>query len=163
MLRTNSPPPSPLPTFAAGQEAVFIERDFDRDGAADRIVVRGEGAEIQSRKADTKAWAKADFQLPDGVVPGEALRFLDLNGDGFDDVLFSAADRFAIHLWSTRVAPHLGWGKGWSQTVRAGKRRTRAGRTASARRRGSPDRGRRPGGETRWSRAALRLEATDRL
>lgn len=26
------------------------------------------------------------------------VRFVILNGDGFDDVLFSNADRFAIHL-----------------------------------------------------------------
>lgn len=78
--------------------------------------------------------AEAPLRLPEGVTlpegipapvaggPDVGLRLVDLNGDGFDDVLFSNRERYAIHLWSSKVQPHLGWTKGWSQFVRAGAR-----------------------------------------
>ena len=50
------------------------------------------------------------------------LRFIDLNGDGFDDILFSNPQRCAIYLWTKAVRPDLGWTRGWSQFVRAGER-----------------------------------------
>ena len=44
------------------------------------------------------------------LVPGvdangrdAGLRFVDLNGDGFDDVLFSNSERYSIHLWNKNV------------------------------------------------------------
>ena len=66
--------------------------------------------------------------LPKGVARlnerGEdnGLRFVDLNGDGFDDILFSNEERYGIYLWNKTVRPDLGWNVGWSHLVRAGKR-----------------------------------------
>lgn len=103
-------------------------RDLDGDGEPERIVRVGEREEIQCRDKASSAWTKADFALPDGVTLNDAqgqdagLRFVDLNGDGHDDVLFANADRFALHLWTKNVQPHLGWTRGWSQFVRAGQR-----------------------------------------
>ena len=103
-----------------------LERDFDGDGVAERIVSRLGSDEIQMRKSATAPWEKADFALPEGVsrldaAGGDAgLRFVDLNRDGFDDVLFGNGQRFGIHLWTKSVQPHLGWTKGWSQFVRSG-------------------------------------------
>ena len=94
----------------------------------DRLLQSSASSVIQSRQPDTGEWVDADFQLPEGVVTADAngadagLRFVDLNGDGFDDLLLSNEERVAIHLWSKNVQPHLGWTKGWTQFVRDGSR-----------------------------------------
>ncbi|MGI9240533.1 MAG: hypothetical protein ACR2RV_07010, partial [Verrucomicrobiales bacterium] len=111
--------------------AELIRRDFDHDGTDERIVVRNGEALIESLDVESGEWSKADFQLPVSLAErrptGAALKFLDLNGDGFDDVLLSDDNHFHIALWSTQVKPHLGWAKGWSQLVRKGARTGAAG------------------------------------
>ncbi len=103
-------------------------RDFDRDGVEERIVSTTSGIEVQRRNRQTDSWEKADWTIPEGVALTDSkgrdagLRFVDLNGDGFDDILFSNSERYAIHLWNKSVMPHLGWTRGWSQFVKEGKR-----------------------------------------
>jgi len=103
-------------------------RDFDRDGVEERIVSSAAGIEVQRRNRQTDSWEKADWTIPEGLtlVDSEGrdagLRFVDLNDDGFDDILFSNPERYAIHLWNKSVMPHLGWTRGWSQFVKEGKR-----------------------------------------
>jgi putative membrane-bound dehydrogenase-like protein len=101
-----------------------MERDLDRDGKPERIVNKPGATEIQrSGNGDKTTW-----QLPEGLSFFDAagndtgLRLVDLNGDGFDDVLFSDANRYGIWLWNKSVMPHLGWKAGWSRTVRSGRR-----------------------------------------
>ncbi len=116
---------------------VTSEHDFDRDGVAERLISQPGRDEIQLRKPGGGTWEKADFALPEGVFRFDeagrdaGLRFVDLNGDGFGDVLFSNPSRFAVHLWNKDVKPHLGWTKGWSQFVRAGERRGAPGEPPS--------------------------------
>ncbi len=108
--------------------ATFL-RDFDRDGNEERLTSAGGKNQIERQNPQTRAWEKVDYALPDGVTlvdeaGGDAgLRFVDLNGDGFDDILFSNSKRYSIHLWNKSVRPELGWTKGWSQFVRAGERK----------------------------------------
>jgi putative membrane-bound dehydrogenase-like protein len=93
-------------------------RDFDNDGRCELLAARA-----IYRWSESKArWEDAGYSLPDGAALDAALRFIDLNADGFDDILYSNADRFGIWLWSKKVEPHLGWTRGWSQLVRAGAR-----------------------------------------
>ena len=105
-----------------------VLRDLDHDGRPEQLVSRPSVTEIQQRASDAAPWIKADFQLPEGLSildtdgRDNGLRFLDLNGDGFDDLLFSNPRGYAIHLWTRNVQPHLGWTKGWSQFVRSGTR-----------------------------------------
>ncbi|MBL9126693.1 MAG: VCBS repeat-containing protein, partial [Verrucomicrobiales bacterium] len=115
--------------------------DFDRDGSEERLVVPDSGSGpvgVETWNRERGAWEKAGYDLPEGVPawkPGggdAGLRFVDLNGDGYLDVLFSGEDRFAIHLWNKDVKPHLGWTRGWSQFVRAGVRAGKAVEPPSA-------------------------------
>src|SRR5262249_10009183 len=59
------------------------------------------------------------FDLPSGAVLGDAesdygLRFIDLDGDGFDDAVFSNEKEYGIYLFSDME-------HGWSRKVMAGK------------------------------------------
>ncbi len=105
--------------------------DFDRDGVEERLAPDDSpnGASVvETWNIERKAWEKAGYQLPEGVrtrLPDGSdagLRWVDLNGDGFLDVLFSNPERFAVHLWNKDVKPHLGWTLGWSQFVKEGVR-----------------------------------------
>lgn len=102
--------------------------DFDHDGVNERLTSRPDVNEIQRWNPTSETWVKADYALPGGVwLVDDAgrdagLRFVDLNGDGFDDLLFSNPQRYAIHLWAKDVRLELGWSRGWSQFVRAGER-----------------------------------------
>jgi putative membrane-bound dehydrogenase-like protein len=60
------------------------------------------------------------FKLPPGARLGDegrdhGLRFLDLDGDGFDDVIFSNEKEYGIYLFKDMKS-------GWSRKVMAGKR-----------------------------------------
>lgn len=67
-----------------------------------------------------------DAPLPPGVaLPNAAgrdngLRFADLNGDGYDDLLLSNTERYAIHLFNDVDRRDLGWSIGWPHVIRAG-------------------------------------------
>lgn len=109
-------------------EAAELLHDFDCDGVPEKLVSTPQVNEIYQQDA-TGAWVKEDYALPEGVwLVDEAgrdagLRFLDLNGDGFDDILFANDARYAIYLWTKNVQPQLGWTRGWSQFVSAGERK----------------------------------------
>ncbi len=124
-VRPDSASAQPIPAVVP-QGTLFY--DFDHDGVKEKLIGRPGVNEIQHWNPTTKAWEKADYTLPDGVwlVDGDnndaGLRFADLNGDGFDDIIFSNPQRFAIHLWTKNVRPDLGWTRGWSQFVRADAR-----------------------------------------
>lgn len=100
--------------------------DFDHDGTEERIIIREGKPHLESFEPDSKIWKDADFQLPSEVTSTDSLRFIDLNGDGFEDLLFADKTHFHIALWSTQVRPELGWTKGWSQLVRSAKRSGKA-------------------------------------
>jgi putative membrane-bound dehydrogenase-like protein len=121
---------------SSGMPGAEVRFDFDRDGVDERVVPGANSAApdaVQRWSAERNAWEKAGYELPEGVRVRFAdgldagLRFVDLNEDGFLDVLFSNGQRYAIHLWNKDVKPHLGWIRGWSQFVKEGERRGVAG------------------------------------
>jgi putative membrane-bound dehydrogenase-like protein len=109
-------------------DAALQLRDLDRDGSCELLVSAPAKTAIYSWSDKTTQWETAKFSLPEGVAllnelgEDDGLRFVDLNGDSFDDVLLSNEERFTIHLWNTDVKPHLGWTPGWSELIRAGPR-----------------------------------------
>lgn len=116
------------PQIPASAPPGTLYHDFDHDGQKDQLTSNSLTNEIRTWVASSASWEKADYGLPPGVHlldqngQESGLRFVDLNGDGFDDILFSNPEAYAIYLWNKTVRPELGWLKGWSQPIRRGKR-----------------------------------------
>ncbi|HEV7402594.1 MAG TPA: PVC-type heme-binding CxxCH protein [Chthoniobacteraceae bacterium] len=108
--------------LAAVPEKGRLLRDFDGDGVCELLA----NDRIFTWSEQEKKWKPADFQLPPGcaVLDKEGrdngLRFADLNGDGFDDVIQSNGDGYAIYLWAGVVRKGLGWTQGWPHLVAQG-------------------------------------------
>jgi len=95
-------------------------RDFDEDGVCEVLT----NDSILMWKDDR--WIPADFGLPPGCAPFDArggdngLRFADLNGDGYDDVIQSNDAGYVVYLWAGVVRANLGWKRGWPHLVAKG-------------------------------------------
>ncbi len=48
-------------------------------------------------------------------------RFVDLNGDGYDDIVVSNAEGYGVYLYNPEDKPRLQWYLGWTQVLREGK------------------------------------------
>src|SRR5688572_11173325 len=103
---------------AKGLKGVGVFRDTDNDGNCEFITDSG----VFGWSADTKAWKRLDYALPKGTSLDGGLRFVDVNGDGFDDVLFSNEERFSLHQFVSQPNARLFWKIGWNDEVVAGKR-----------------------------------------
>jgi putative membrane-bound dehydrogenase-like protein len=98
-------------------------RDFDRDGACELLA----NDEIFAWSQETQRWIKSTFSLPpecavlDAKRRDNGLRFADLNGDGFGDVLQSNDAGYSIYLWAGTVRADLGWKRGWPHLIAKGR------------------------------------------
>ena len=93
-------------------------RDVDNDGIAEWL-----GKRVHQWDPAKARWIALPHVVPGAVhLNDPAIRFVDLNGDGFDDLLFSDKTRWGIYLWEQRVNAGLGWRPGWSYTVAEGLR-----------------------------------------
>ncbi|HEY8506062.1 MAG TPA: PVC-type heme-binding CxxCH protein, partial [Gemmataceae bacterium] len=98
----------------------FLLRDLDGDGVCEAIT-GGEHGSAVFRLGTGRAWRKLAFALPEGarVAGAESrdagLRFVDLDEDGHDDVIFSDEKRYGVYLFESME-------KGWSRKVLSGKR-----------------------------------------
>src|SRR6185369_9126481 len=81
-------------------------------------------------------WRAMPFTLPEGVRIADAqghdagLRFVDVDGDGYDDIIFSNAERYSLHLFrpddrKLRLKP--GWSDEIVSAVRGGAGRAATG------------------------------------
>ena len=113
----------PVLTIANGRDRGVRLRDLDNDGQCELIV----GNELQSAvftwSAADQSWKQAPFSLPAGanIVDSSGkdagLRFVDLNQDGYADVLFSNERRYSLHLFRPKPDNRLGWTVGWTDEI----------------------------------------------
>jgi len=103
-------------------------RDVDHDGHCELIVSNEKQRGVFAWSEAEKSWKKLPFALPRGVSivdergRDNGLRFVDINDDGFDDVIFSNEKEFALHLFIATPKSWLGWERGWTFKVASGKR-----------------------------------------
>jgi len=70
--------------------------------------------------------AQTPRQHPEAPLPewarGQAgLRFVDINGDGHEDIVFSNSERYGVYLYNDVERKNLGWPIGWPHIIREGK------------------------------------------
>ena len=113
----------------SGKDAGFRLRDFDHDGRCELLISNPGQNVILAWSAAESRWIPLNYALPDGVAVVDAegrdngVRFVDLNDDGFEDVIASNQQGVSIHLWASVVKDYLGWKRGWSHEVRRELRR----------------------------------------
>ena len=96
-------------------------RDLNGDGSCELIVRNSTQNAVFTWSKKTKTWSQLPFALPHGAALVDAkstdngLRFLDLDGDGKLDIIFSNEKEYGIYLFKDMKT-------GWSRKVMAGKR-----------------------------------------
>lgn len=101
-------------------------RDVDNDGRCEFIISNEKQNAIFSWSERENSWQKLSYALPTGVAIVNAaggdngLRFIDVNGDGLADALFSNAEKFSLHLFVAKES--LDTKMGWTREVVSGKR-----------------------------------------
>jgi putative membrane-bound dehydrogenase-like protein len=106
-----SSPVTPLNLKAWGQF-----RDLDGDGRCEAIVADHD-ARVQAWSAQERRWVRLPFKLPTSGDPttdlDPSVRFVDINEDGHDDVIYSNSRDYGVHLFTSMKL-------GWSLKVAAG-------------------------------------------
>jgi len=111
----------PLPTSRAGRDSGVRLRDLDGDGSCELLVGNANQSAVFRWNPREARWSRLNFALPAGTSIVDAqgrdagLRFVDVDEDGYDDVIFSDDQRFSLHLFDSIE-------KGWSRKVLAGGR-----------------------------------------
>lgn len=105
----------------------LLMRDIDRDGTTELLIENENRSFVFKWNEATTSWRVMPFGLPDDVRLTDkqgrdaGLRFVDVDGDGYDDVLFSNHERYSLHLFR-KDSRNLRLKPGWSDEVVSGKR-----------------------------------------
>lgn len=94
-----------IDTVSAGVDNGVRLRDIDADGQCELLVANPGQHAIFAFDAASDSWKQTDRKLPAGVTIVDSqgrdagLRFVDIDNDDRDDVMFSNDDRFALYLF----------------------------------------------------------------
>lgn len=106
-------------TSIGGRDRGVRLRDLDGDGRCE-LIVSNDSEQAVFRWANN-GWKKLPFTLPEGTALVNAagrdngLRFVDIDEDGHEDIVFSNEECFYLHLFRSMK-------DGWSRRVLSGKR-----------------------------------------
>ena len=97
----------------------IVFRDIDGDGVEEMIVQNDQANGVYKFVKSKKTWEKLPFKLPAGFVGGtyqflDGVRFIDLDGDGKLDIVFSNEKEYGVYLFKDMK-------EGWSRKVIGGK------------------------------------------
>jgi putative membrane-bound dehydrogenase-like protein len=110
----------PVLTANQGRDEGVRLRDVDGDGRCELIVGNDRQQAVFGWSGDNKRWQQLPFGLPAGAAivntqgNDNGLRFVDVDGDGHADVVFSNEQTFGLHLFVSAKG-------GWSRRVLGGK------------------------------------------
>lgn len=116
----------PIFTSVGNRDRGVRLRDINNDGVCELIVANESQNAVFVWSDQEKKWKKLPYALPAGtsIVDAEGrdngLRFVDVNGDGYDDVIFSSQKRYSLHLFIPE--PVKGFSAGWSRKITSGRR-----------------------------------------
>src|SRR5439155_2045921 len=108
----------PVFTSREGRDRGVRFRDVDGDGRCELMVANENQNALFAWSDKEKSWKKSPFTLPQGISVVDAqggdngLRLVDLNDDGYDDLIFSNEKEFALHLFISTPRSWLGWERG---------------------------------------------------
>ncbi len=112
---------SPVFTTRAGIDQGVRLRDLDGDGLTELIAAGPGRSAVFGFSPDGHRWHGGPMRLPEGARfvdeqgRDAGLRFVDIDEDGHDDVIFSNEQGYGVYLWESLD-------KGWSKKVIAGRR-----------------------------------------
>ena len=98
-------PKGPFATSIEGRDQGVRLRDLDGDGICELLVSNPNQRAIF--RYDHNGWHRMPIDLPAGLTLVDAsgrdagLRFVDLDADGYDDVVFSNAQRYAAYAFTS--------------------------------------------------------------
>lgn len=104
------------------ESKIPLENAILRDINGNQICELLTREEIFGLNHKKEQWKKLTHGFPDNISLGKGMRFIDLNKDGLDDIVYSDPDRWGVYLWTKTPNPGLGWKAGWGYTVRKGNR-----------------------------------------
>lgn len=95
-------------------------RDVDGDGVSDLINSAQDGSGVHLWSHKDQDWRRAEFSMPiaanrnDPYGAGRGIRFVDIDGDGDEDLIFSDATSYEVRLFEDDRS-------GWSRVLIDGK------------------------------------------